>query len=154
MKSVFDDITYVTFPHYKDNFGRVTLRTNIILMDNPMSDEEIGCTKIGTLDFWNDVSGWFHSNCKEHPVYSFQNASVEIPADIEVRHFNEHRGLVDGFTIGSVVVDPEYNLYVIHSFYAPRQSSYSRVHASGTSSIYFNYVNPDATEYLTEEISA
>jgi len=137
IRGLFDDVMFKSFPDYKDNLGRTTLRTNVILMDDPESDKRIGVSKVGELDFWNDISGFFHSN-KNHRVYNFNNASVEIPDDIEVTHFNRHGGLVDGFTIGSVIIDQEYNVYVVHSFHS----------ASGGSDIYWNYVNPDVNDYL------
>lgn len=138
MTNLFADVMYRSFPHYKDNLGRVTLKTNIVLMDNPEKCDAIGIVKIGELDFWNDISGWFHSNANSHKVYRFNNASVEIPDDVDVTEFSRIGGFVDGFTIGSVVVDQDYNVYVVHSF-----------HRSSGSDIYFNYINPNASDYLT-----
>ena len=136
MVNLFEDVMYKCFPHYKDNFGRTTLKTNIILMDSPEKCDRIGITKIGELDFWNYISGWFHSN-SNHKVYRFDNASVEIPEDINVTDFSGFGGLVDGFTIGSVIIDQDYNVYVIHTF-----------HNTSGSDVYFNYVNPDVNDYL------
>lgn len=60
------------------------LRTPIVLVNSLSDLAGLHCKKVSELDFWNDISGFFHQN-SDHTVYDITNGDVEIPADIPVR---------------------------------------------------------------------
>lgn len=77
--------------------------------------------KVGQLDFWNEISGWFHANTRctiPHPVYDTTDGEVEIPSDVPVR--NTWDGVLGSLTspivAGAYLVDKDYNLYRVYGW--------------------------------------
>ena len=91
--------------------------------------------KIDELDFWNDISGFFHANTScypAHPVYDTTNGDVEIPHDIEVRRSwdGELGSTSSPIVAGTIIVDKDYNVYQVYGW----------VNQNGSSDIYFDFV--------------
>ena len=91
--------------------------------------------EVGELDFWNEISGWFHANVNAeipHPVYVSDYAlDVEIPSDIETRRWDGDLGsLTSPIVSGAYVVDRNYKLYQIYGW----------VNCDGSSEIYFDFI--------------
>ena len=134
MNNLFMDDTDVLL--IKDNF-RHHLKTPIILVNNiedyrhkdnsyydPNLDRRIyrhsGLVfkKIHELDFWNEISGFFHQNAKNHKVYCIPECEVEIPSDIECKHWDGKIGsLSSPIVAGACIVDKDYNVYIIDGWY-------------------------------------
>lgn len=78
--------------------------------------------KVGELDFWNDISGWFHTNTRcynPHPVYDTTNGEIEIPSDVPVRTTWDGKigSLTSPIVAGAYLVDKDYNLYLVRGWY-------------------------------------
>lgn len=133
IRNATEEVAFKPFPHN----GRAGLITPIIVVSSVSEMESIGIhlKKMGSLDFWNEIAGWFHSNAKctiPHPVYVKKGAeTVEIPNDIDVTPWSGKRGGFDSPIIaGAYVVDAEYNLYRIYGW----------DNSSGGSEIYFDFI--------------
>ena len=91
--------------------------------------------EMGQLDFWNEISGWFHANINDtipHPVYVTKDATdVEIPADIVPRYWDGEQGsLTSPIVAGAYVIDKEYKLYRVYGW----------VNCDGSSNICFDFI--------------
>ena len=113
---------------------RQRLVTPIILVDNitELIEDGIFLKAMGQLDFWNEISGWFHANHEDgHPIYRKVGCTIEIPTDIEERYWDGNpTGLVSPIVAGAYAVDSEYNLYRIYGWGK----------CDGSSEIYFDYI--------------
>ena len=72
---------------------------------------------MGTLDFWNEIEGWFVTNSKVHKVKvsdSARELGAEIPVLYDSITDEEIRGLI--YPVGDWFVDSDYNLYRCYGF--------------------------------------
>lgn len=77
----FADVEFEPFPH---NYRHI-LRTRIVIFDT--IPKKYLCKKICDLDFWNEISGFIHSNYNYgHKVVDATDGNVEIPDDVSVIH--------------------------------------------------------------------
>ena len=70
-----EDTKFVPFEHNK----RQRIATRIIVVDEV--PKRYLAKKVCELDFWNDISGFFHAN-SHHKVVDTTKGTVEIPADV------------------------------------------------------------------------
>lgn len=126
----------VEFEPIKHNTRGGLLVTPIILVDDINKyRNKLLFKKVGELDFWNEISGWFHSNSKcsiPHPVYDTTGGMIEIPSDVPVRTTwdGECGSLTSPIVAGAYIVDQNYNLYIIYGWNNCDRSS----------EIYFDFV--------------
>lgn len=112
----------VEFEPIKHNTRGGLLVTPIILVDDINKyRNKLLFKKVGELDFWNEISGWFHSNSKcsiPHPVYDTTGGMIEIPSDVPVRTTwdGECGSLTSPIVAGAYIVDQNYNLYIIYGW--------------------------------------
>ena len=109
------DTKFEPFPHN----CRAGLKTRIVIFDT--IPKKYLCKKICDLDFWNEISGFIHSNYTT-------NGEVEIPDDVPVIHQE-----LDGY-IPIVAGD-----YFINSNYEVFRC-YGWNNESGGAEIYFDFV--------------
>ena len=122
--SSIEESKFKPFPHNM----RQKLITHIVLVNEV--PKEYLCTKVCTLDSWNEISGWFHSNI-DHPVIDTTKGSIDIPKDIDdIKYRDITDSLRFGITAGDHILDKNYNVY----------RCYGWNNASGSSEIYFDFV--------------
>ena len=106
--------------------NRFGMRTSIFVMDEIPSSYIV--EKVGTLDFWNEIEGFFLKNFGV-PTYDLRKESWELP---ELIRFSELEKISIGeykcTCVGDRVVDKEYDVYKIVGF----------VNSDGSSNYYFN----------------
>ena len=98
------------------------LVTPIVLVDSiGKYQRKLHLKSIGQLDFWNEISGWFHANTRcevPHPVYDTTDGAIEIPSDVPIRNtWNGDLGnLTSPIVAGACLVDKDYNLYIVYGW--------------------------------------
>ena len=97
--------------------NRFNTRTGIWLCDEVPGDllveEEV------ELDFWNEVSGWFHSN-NNHKVYdSRKETNFEIPEDVCIEPSKPCIGSWEAHVVGDRIVTADYKVYKVYGFVKP-----------------------------------
>jgi hypothetical protein len=107
--------------------NRFNIKTGIWLHDSV--PENLVVKEEFNLDFWNEISGWFHSNVTiGHPVYDARkDSSFEIPEDIQPKE-PVGIGSWECHVVGDRIITPDYKVYKVYGF----------VNSSGGSNIYFN----------------
>ena len=122
------DVRYESFKHNT----RQRLRTGIVLMkkEDLLSSKYL-YKKVDQLNFWNEISGWFHSNA-DHKIYDLAEGGIEIPPDLSVtRKILDSSSLHGYFAVaGDHIVDEDYNVYVIYGWN----------NSDSGSEIYFDFV--------------
>lgn len=96
--------------------NRFQIKTSIILMDKVSSRYIV--EQVGTLDFWNEVSGFFHKYQHRNKIYDLRETGWEIPEDIEFADIYS-ASIGDQFiaVVGDRIVDKEYNVWKIIGFH-------------------------------------
>lgn len=96
--------------------NRFQIKTSIILMDKVSSRYIV--EQVGTLDFWNEVSGFFHKYQHRNKIYDLRETDWEIPEDIEFADIYS-ASIGDQFiaVVGDRIVDKEYNVWKIIGFH-------------------------------------
>ena len=116
LEKATEDVRYRSFKHNT----RQRLRTGIVLMKKEdLESSKYLYKKVLTLDFWNEISGWFHCNAPEHKIYDVAGNNIEIPVDLSVtRKILDSSSLLHGYfaVAGDHVVDEDYNVYVIYGW--------------------------------------
>ena len=106
------------FEPFKHNI-RQRLTTAMVLMKKAdLLESKYLYKKVGQLDFWNDISGWFHSNYNYgHTIYDLTDNCIEIPNDIQ-KKTTEYIAVA-----GDHVIDEDYNIYIIYGWTLENGSS-------------------------------
>lgn len=119
-----EDTAFKPFPHNL----RQRLKTNIIVVDEIPT--KYLCKKICDLDFWNEISGFIHSNYNfGHKIVDTTNGEVEIPHDVNVIN----RSLDSSFFLvaaGDHFITKDYEVYRCYGWENP----------GGGAEIYFDFV--------------
>ena len=68
------------------------------------------------LDFWNDISGFFHSN-SHLGVCDYRETDWEIPSDTNIKVKGSIDSLYIPVSVGDRIVDSNYNVYKVVGFY-------------------------------------
>lgn len=122
LETSFEDVSFKPFT----NNMRQRILTRIIVVDSV--PEKYLCKKVYELDFWNEISGWFHSNIN-HKVVDTTHGEVEIPSGMDVRE-----GTIGSLSClvaaGDHFVDSEYNVY----------RCYGWEKSGGGADIYFDFI--------------
>lgn len=96
--------------------NRFQIKTSIILMDK-VSPQYI-VEKVGVLDFWNEISGFFHKYQKRNKVYDLRETEWEIPNDVEFADvFAASIGSQFIAVVGDRIVDKDYNVWKVIGFH-------------------------------------
>lgn len=118
------DTPFKPFPHNR----RQRLCTRIIVVEEIPKKYHV--KKMYDLDFWNDISGFFHANVEYgHKVIDTTNGMVEIPNDIETAY----QSVDSSFFLvaaGDYFVTKDYEVY----------RCYGWDNSSGGSEIYFDFI--------------
>lgn len=62
------------------------------------------------LDFWNEISGFFHSNVNNHRVITTgDKVPFEVPDDVKV-----YTGWTGPYKLGDYIVTSDYIVYLVH----------------------------------------
>lgn len=70
------------------------------------------------LDFWNDISGFFHSNDNAGiSIYDYRSTNWEIPSDITIRGVGSIDSKYIPISVGDRIVDSNYKVYKVVGFF-------------------------------------
>lgn len=95
--------------------NRFQIKTSIILMDQ-VSPQYI-VEKVGVLDFWNEISGFFHKYQHSRKIYDLRETDWEIP---DVEFADKYAASIgDQFiaVVGDRIVDKDYNVWKVIGFH-------------------------------------
>lgn len=113
------------FEPFKHNIRQRLITSMVLMKKEDLAKSKYLYRKVDELAFWNDISGWFHSNYNYgHTIYDLANNSIEIPNDMNVRS-SEYIAVA-----GDHVIDEDYNIYIIYGWTLD----------NGSSQIYFDFV--------------
>ena len=104
--------------------NRFRMKSSIIVMDDVPNNYIVN--KIGTLDFWNEIEGFFLKN-STIPTYDLRTTDWELPSISFADKSKVTIGDYFAMCVGDRIVDKEYNIYKVVGF-----------HNNSGSDIYFN----------------
>lgn len=123
LKRCTEDTKFVPFKHNK----RHRLATRAIVVNEVPKRYLV--RKVCELDFWNDISGFFHTNALYHKIVDTTNGAVEIPVDVScISQDIESSWFM--VAAGDHFVDKDYNVWCCYGW----------ENESGGAEIYFDFV--------------
>lgn len=97
--------------------------SNVAPQKKYLVEEEI------SLDFWNEISGFFHSNNKSGiKIYDYRTTDWEIPSDIKISGKGPITSSYIPVSVGDRIIDSDYNVYKVVGF----------VNSNGSTDRYFD----------------
>lgn len=96
--------------------NRFHIKISIILMDKVASRYIV--EKVGVLDSWNEVSGFFHKYQHRNKIYDLRETCWEVPSDVEFADiYAASIGSQFIAVVGDRIVDKDYNVWKIIGFH-------------------------------------
>ena len=106
--------------------NRFGMASSIFVVDEVPSNYFV--EKVGTLDFWNEIEGFFLVN-QYIPVYDLRESYWDLPKDIKFSNIDKIRsGEYICTAVGDRFIDKDYNVYKLVGF----------VKSSGGADVYFD----------------
>jgi len=75
--------------------------------------------KIGTLDFYNEISGFLHVNVTfGHSLYDASSGICCIPEDLDVKSIPKYHESKNSFPgcVGAIIIDSNFDVYICYGF--------------------------------------
>ena len=119
--SIFNPIPRVIVEYRDDMLSKdvvLDVLSPIILVNNIDDCPEtklfnLHFRKIGSLDFWNEISGFIHTNVNAgHELYDFHHSGIEIPEDMKSIINPDYSVQL----LGAIFIDSDYDVYICDEF--------------------------------------